>query len=148
MRCCPTTEELAAYQAGFVSAWVRAQLDTHVAACPPCQREMAALERTAHVLTQLSPPAMPQDLWPGVAQRLQARKRTQVWWRLAATAGMAASLLVGWLTWQGNQTAPLPAAPVASAQYIEDHQFLSAGDPLADRASLGMALASSRSEGE
>lgn len=148
MRRCPTTEELAAYQADNVTTRTRTQLAQHIAACTWCQQEMAALKQTCHTLARLPQPALPPDLWPGVAQRLQTRRNRLAWWRVLTSAGVAASLFVGWLTLRGYQGDAPPTAPTITSQYVRDHQLLSSSDPLTDRASLGLALASYRSEGE
>jgi hypothetical protein len=149
MQQCPTIEQLAAFDAGYVTAQERKRLDGHVATCAQCRHELAALNSTTHLLARLPAPTMPTDLWPGVAQRLQTRPRwSHLWWRVTASAGVAATLLVGFVAYRGNQTGPLPAAPAMTANYVRNHQLLSAQDPLADRASLGIALASYRSTGE
>ena len=144
MQHCPTTEILAAYQAGFVSIRTRAKLDQHLAACARCRQELTALQQTVHAISQLSPPAIPQDLWPGVAQRLVTRRRhstTRVW-GMATTAGVIASIFVGWLTLRSNHAELLPIAPPIATQHVRSHQLLSTHDALIDRASLGVALAS------
>ncbi|OPZ84293.1 MAG: hypothetical protein BWY76_01907 [bacterium ADurb.Bin429] len=149
MRRCPTIEQLAAFQAGLVTAQERKHLDGHLVTCAQCQHELAALISTTHLLARLPAPSMPADLWPGVAQRLQQRRQWRgLWWRVTASAGIAATLLVGVITYRGNQTGPLPTAPAMTASYVRNHQLLSAQDPLTDRASLGVALASYRSTGE
>lgn len=144
---CPTTQKLAAYHGGFVTDRERKTLAAHLAICEHCQHEMAMLAKVDRLLTAVPAPEMPADLWSGVAQRLHARRMSWRWKTLAAMS-VAASLLVGFFMYHAEQTTPLPTAPAMATAYVADHQFLSAQDPLTDRASLGVSLAAYRSDGE
>lgn len=139
---CPNNEQLAQYDAGHLPTERQAAITEHVAACAECRTVLAGLAGTDRLLAALPAPVMPADLWPGVAQRLHARRTWwQVWGKATTAAGLAASLLLGYLAYHGA-TATLPTASGMANGYVADHQLLSAQDPLADRASLGVALTS------
>ena len=138
---CPTLERLAEYQADLLGPRGRGQLRRHLARCPRCQRELAALSGAQRLLESLPAPPLRADLWPGVAARLQARPRRwrAGWWAAAMGVGVAASLFVGLLT---ARPTPLPTAPSSeAAPYMVQHELLGAQDPLADRAGIGVVLA-------
>jgi predicted anti-sigma-YlaC factor YlaD len=142
---CPSTERLAEYDLGLVPSREQARIREHLALCARCAREHAALARTAELLAAVPAPAMPDDLWSGIAPRLpaQPRRRWVLWgWKPLAGAGLTMSLLAGWLLTHSPQ--PLPSAAPDSATYTTTHRVLAAQDPLADRASLGVVLAASQ----
>ena len=138
---CPQTRELAEYEEGLGSDRRRHRLARHLTECPRCRQEMLALQRTAQVLRAVPAPAMPDDLWPGVAARIAAlpRRSALPWlWRTAAGVGLAASLLLGLLF--NRPSASLPSAPEVVTPYVAQHQLLSTRDALSDRASLASQL--------
>ncbi len=141
---CPSLEHLAQYLAQELPPDRQERVRQHSATCETCRRELAGLARTAQVLAAMPAPAMPDHLWPGVALRLQARR---AWWPVPAAAGLALSLLLGSLAVHRLQPERLPPASPMANSYMADHQFLAAQDPLADRASLGVALTSYTTEG-
>ena len=137
--CCPNLEELAAYQAGALGAGAWETLHAHIAQCDACRGELAALDRTMQAVEGLPAPLPSADLWPGIAARLPARRRVsaQGWWQTAISLGLVAGLAL-LLTQQ--RTPQLPTAPRDAASYVTRHDLLSAQDPLADRAGLGIQL--------
>lgn len=137
---CPTLEQLAEY----LTEPLPATLNQHVRQCTQCTRVIADLRRTVQAIETLPAPPLPDNLWGGVAARITARPvRAQFWWwRVAAGASVAASLALGLVLTHVSHAPALPVAPTASMAYSVDHQFLSAQDPLADRASLSVILAS------
>ncbi len=120
MRC----EEL---RSEWLSAWVdgdvdeaqRRRIEEHLAGCPGCCEEAAALEdlsRAARELPREIEPA--RDLWPGIAGRIAAagltpsRRRAVAWRGIAAAALVVAAVLVGVSV--GRRSLP-PAPPATSA---------------------------------
>lgn len=139
---CPDIEQLAAYQTDALAAAERRRIGEHVAACEACRKELAALEEAAVMVSALPPPAMPDNLWPGIAARLEPRRRPiAVWWRALVGAGMLAALLLGSAqAYRASQ--PLPVASAEASAFVTRHEFLATRDPLADRASVGVMLIS------
>ena len=139
---CPDIEQLAAYQTDALDAREHRRIGEHVAACEVCRQELAALEGVAEMVSALPQPAMPEDLWPGIAARLAPRRRPlTVWWRALAGAGVLAALLLGSAqAYRASQ--PLPVASAEVSAFVTRHEFLATRDPLADRASLGVMLIS------
>jgi hypothetical protein len=95
---------------------------------------------------------MPAHLWAGVACRLPAAPGRAVafgcgWWKPVIGAGVAAALLCGIAALRMTAAAPpIPVASAAAAPYVAEHALLSARDPFADRASLGVMFAASRGD--
>ena len=139
---CPDLEQLAAFQTDAVDAAQRRRIGEHVAACDACRRELAALESAASAVASLPAPAMPDDLWPGIAARLTPRPHpVMVWWRALAGAGVLTVLLLGSIqAYRASQ--PLPMASTTASSLVTRHEFLAAQDPLTDRASLGVMIIS------
>lgn len=142
---CPNQEQLAAYQTGLLGERTAQAVRTHVDACAACRRELAALATTMHLVEGLPTPALPDDLWPAVAARMQPRRVSRLWWKTAvAGVAVAASLYLGLV--MAREPEALPTTSVASASYVTTHELLAAQDPLADRASLGVLLLSQRGD--
>ncbi len=144
---CPKTEYLAEYELGALPAPRAQAVRRHVATCPHCRQELAALAQLATTLARLPDPPAPGDLWPGIAARLQPKRRPAFlsgWRRLTLAAALTAGLLAAAVTaergWQGPVASPAPAS------YLADNTFLTAQDPLTDRAGLALALAVDQSE--
>jgi len=137
---CPDLEQLAGFQTDAVDAAQRRRIGEHIAACDACRRELAALEGAVRSVSLLPEPAMPDDLWPGIAARIAPRPHpVAAWWRALAGAGVLATLLVGSLLAFRTEP-PLPAASAEASAYVTRHDLLSAQDPLADRAGLAVRL--------
>lgn len=147
---CPTVNELAEYLEGLCTLRQQQRLSKHLDGCAHCRQEIMALQLSTQMLQGLPTPCIPDNLWSGVAARIAAPPRRTVapWlWRTSAGIGLAASLLVGMLITNRPQP-PLPYATSATAPYVSQHQLLSARDPLADRASLGVRLAAEQGSPE
>lgn len=85
----------------------------HVAQCARCQSELDALRARRAALSEL-PALAPPDVWPAVAQRLQARRRR---WRAPLALTAAVALAAGGLAWLAvTRDGPAPPPPVASEQ--------------------------------
>jgi anti-sigma factor (TIGR02949 family) len=89
MKCYEVQEHLSAWLDGEVPEDLRPRLVEHLAACPACQAELAALERLDAALAELEAPA-PRDLAAGVLRRLS--RPTPSWVRSLA---LAACLVLG-----------------------------------------------------
>jgi anti-sigma factor RsiW len=138
MRCQQAKRLLDRYVTGELPAEARLRVETHVAGCETCRRELAGLRQMAEVFGH----AQVQPVPDGFAQRVQALARRRIarpapaasswslvaWWRtvsmpMRATAaavlviGLASGVLMGWNTWQA------PSAPA--------DQVTSQADPLA-----------------
>ncbi|MHB9026104.1 MAG: zf-HC2 domain-containing protein [Armatimonadota bacterium] len=140
---CPTLDELAEYQADVLPTAAAERVRQHVAGCEPCRRELAALAEAGQLVAALPTPVTPDNLWAGVAARLPVhphRSPLSWWWKTAAGFGLAAALFAG-LTFSRSHQGTLPMASSEAVTYVTDHQLLSARDPLADRAGLGVMLA-------
>ena len=140
---CPEIEQLAALQTGALDAAHAERINTHVSACEACRRELAALETVVRTVSSLPAPAMPPDLWQGVAARIAVQPRRQsAWWRALTGAGVVATLLVGSALSYRWVSPTLPTASGDASVFVTRHELLSAQDPLADRASFGVMLIS------
>lgn len=67
MRCTETRENLVAWLDGELSPEEADQVESHLASCPACMRERAALETSGDLLARLDPPEMPGN---GLAARV------------------------------------------------------------------------------
>jgi anti-sigma factor RsiW len=89
MKCTEVQEYLSAWLDGEVPEDLRPHLSDHLAACPICQAELAALERLDAALAELEVP-VPRDMAAGVLRRLP--RPTPSWVRSLA---LAACLVLG-----------------------------------------------------
>ena len=89
MKCTEVQEHLSAWLDGEVPEELRPQMSEHLAVCPVCQAELAALERLDAALAELEAP-VPRDLAAGVLRRLP--RPTPSWVRSLA---LAACLVLG-----------------------------------------------------
>lgn len=141
---CPTDHTMAKYIADRCSARQQRQISLHIDECARCQQEVAIFHRLTNILETLPPAQMPANLWSGVAERIATHPQHHIFrrfWPALAGVGVAASLLAGLLL-TNHQQPLLPSPSLGVAEYVSQHQLLSARDPFADRASLGVILAS------
>lgn len=139
---CKHTRQLASYDVGALPAAERAALARHLPGCAACQRELAALRRTAQLLAQ--PMALadaPAPTWAAVQARLGARRpassRLRQWSPVFAAAlilivvtGALLPLMQHGVTGFGGE-----------ADTYSQVQLAAAWDtPLADKAALGLAI--------
>lgn len=90
MKCNEVQEHLSAWLDGEIPEKLRPRLAEHLAACPDCQAELAALERLDAALADLKAPGPSRDLAAGVLRRLP--RPASPWLRSLA---LAACLLLG-----------------------------------------------------
>lgn len=140
---CRMCRKLADYQAGALNGPQRDDLARHLAACPTCQAELAALNRTAALLQPMPQADAPREVWARVACQLTPRRTAsgagtrRVW-----IPAMAAAMLIVIVAFafvmpmlHGHVGAP------ASGDGYGDLQVAAAWDnPLSDKAALGLAM--------
>lgn len=166
MLTCRRAEELlAAATVAPLPARQARQLAAHLAGCPACRAEQAALERTVGLLAEAPLPAGRPDLWAAVAARLDAerapaparRAPLRLSWALGgfgALAATAALLLV--VLWPGGPTvgptppeptmAALPADQALDSDFLVAHQWLASSGSLGNGALADLWAAPTRSE--
>lgn len=152
--CNSRQQQLADYAVGSLRGRARARLEAHLADCPACQAELAALQRTGQILDAVGLDQAPAATWEAVrrdvlaAPRLATRSAPRLVWRFAV--GALALIFIGLGVFFARPTVP-PAAPplVVTAEVDDDVQaameaHLSAvwASPLADEAAIGLRLAS------
>lgn len=129
MKCTEVQEYLSAWLDGEVPEELRPQLAEHLAACPTCRAELAALARLDAALAGLETPEPRRDLAAGV--RRQLPRPASSWVRSLA---LAACLLLG-IFLGGSLTGTLypglePAngnGGVASLEILQDYPEGSVG---------------------
>lgn len=152
MQCTEVKMRLADYSVGLLGERERNAVAEHLAQCASCTAELRALERVDRLLNAVEPEEPPAYLWQNIRTRIEAespRTRTSFWqgWltipRLALGGAAAAAVLVA-LVYFGVPRSPEEQAPLQenAEQLMHTHQIMSWGDPLNDKAALGIMLAS------
>lgn len=124
MTCKEVQEYLSAYVDGEAPEGLRQELADHLAACPVCGAELAALERLEAALVGLEAPPPPRDLAVKVRQRLHRPARP---WRqsLALAACLALGIFLGssltGAIYPGLTAANGISSEVASLEIFQDH---------------------------
>lgn len=98
----------------------------HLADCPACSAELAALERVPQLLQAAPAAPPPSDLWARVDAELDAPRRRRLPRLVWAGAGLAAALLVAVSLWprDGHEDTP----------YLRDHYRVAATAPFGNPA--------------
>ena len=152
MQCKQVKSKLADYVVGLLNERERRSVAQHLEQCTSCTTELRALERVDRLLHAVEPEEPPAYLWQSIRARIEAgpqRTRTtfwQGWWTMPrlALGGAAAAAVLAALVYFGvprpleEQTSPHESAE----QLMHTHQIMSWGDPLSDKAALGIVLAS------
>jgi anti-sigma factor RsiW len=152
MQCTDVKAKLADYSVGLLGEREREAVGAHLAQCASCAAELRALERLDRVLKAVEPEEPPAHLWHSIQARIEAepsRARVPFWrsWftvpRLALGGAVAAAVLVA-IAYLGAPRPPEGEAPSPenAEQWMHTHQMMSWGDPLSDKAALGVMLAS------
>jgi len=149
MRCADVQEHLSTYDYGGLSRWRRWQIGRHLARCAECAHELAALRRTAEVLSAVPDRPVPARLWERVwagvetenARRRQAAKAKQPrlagGWARAGAALAAAVLIAFGLVWSWGPAPPRgPDVFENPAPFVRYHHLLGQQVALADAAGL------------
>jgi len=153
-KCELIRSQLADYLLGGLPRRARSRVAAHLASCPGCRAELAALARTGDLLRQVAPAPAPPALWESINREILARPRHPVrpalrWaWGLAMAVILLVVIVAGSFSLRSPLT-PAPVSVVATAQADEEMQatieaHLSAvwDSPLADEAAVGLRLAS------
>lgn len=152
MQCTDIRTKLADYSVGLLDERERKAVAEHLAQCASCTAELRALERVDRLLNAVEPEEPPAYLWQSIRARIEAepqQTRTPFWhgWltipRLALGGAVATAVLVA-LAYFGVPRSPEEQTPLHenAEQLMHTHQMMSWGDPLSDKAALGIALAS------
>ncbi|GIV15523.1 MAG: hypothetical protein KatS3mg022_0958 [Armatimonadota bacterium] len=152
MQCTHIKQKLADYSVGLLDERERAAVEAHLAQCASCAADLRALERVDRVLKAVEPEEPPAYLWQSIRARIEAepqRTRIPFWqsWftvpRLALGGAVAAAVLVA-IAYLGMPRPPEGEASSheSAEQLMHAHQMMSWGDPLSDKAALGVVLAS------
>ncbi len=161
--CRPVRDLLAEYQAGLLTERQRAEVAAHLRECGPCARELAALERTAGLLSGVEPRRPARDLWPGIAGRLADRRVRHSWWAplvptrrawyvVGAALLVLAVVFVGVLARSPHSAVSGPATHLVAETdaeaptYAHWHAEASMTSALADRYALAVVLSSKTAE--
>ncbi len=143
------SQRLSAYLDGELTPVEHRSVDAHLRTCLACRAELARLERVKTLLGALPEVEPPAGLFADV---LRLKRREPVlgplveWMRsafrrpaVAVAAGVLAILLVA-LPMAKGRIDRLQAANVGVDVYVREHALLSAADPFADRAYLGLLV--------
>jgi anti-sigma factor RsiW len=123
MKCLEVQEHLSAWLDGEVPEKLKPRLADHLASCPACRAELAALERLEAALGELEVPA-PRGVAAGVRRRLP-RPRSSWHRSLALAACLVLGIFLGGsLTgtlYPGPTTADSNGNEVASLEIFHDY---------------------------
>jgi anti-sigma factor RsiW len=148
--CDRIRKQLAEYSVGGLGARAEARVERHLDLCSACRAEVAALNRTADLVSQVGLESAPERVWQGVRAQLTprpARRPRSAARRWVLVAAAAVFVLFGLLLLPGRR-APRPVVvPMAQAdeelqQTMHRHLTASESAPLADSAAIGLALGS------
>lgn len=140
---------LSAYLDGELPAPERRAVDAHLRGCATCRRDLAELTRVKSLLGALPEVDLPAEVLAGVRDRLAPVGPAGVlaaWLRgavrrpavVVAAAVVAVMLTV--LPMAKGRIDRLQAADIGVDVYVREHAVLSAADPFADPAYLGLLL--------
>ena len=110
MKCSEVQELLSAYHDGELVEETRGEVSDHIATCDVCARRVDEFKSYSDTFSQLPQPAVPPDLWAGIAaqvaepvQRPAERKRA---WLHPAVLALAASvaLILGAGLWMSRHS--------------------------------------------
>lgn len=152
MQCTDIKARLADYSVGLLNEREREAIAQHLTECASCAAELRALERVDRVLNAVESEEPPAHLWQTIRARIEAepqRARIPFWqnWftipRLALGGAAVAAVLVA-VAYFGTPHSPEGEPPLHenAEQFMHTHQMMSWGDPLSDKAALGVMLAS------
>lgn len=124
INCNTAPDRLGAYMDGELNARTRAAMKAHLAVCPDCRRELAALQAMTPVMKTLDPPLPP----PFLATRILARAREN------ARPARRIPGLQALLPWKSRWMAPAALAcglVVGTAMGLSSHSPLEGLPPMA-----------------
>lgn len=148
-RCAQIQAWLAADVEGALPRRRAARVAAHVAECPACAAEQAALLRVGTVLAALPLQPVPPNQWRGVDARLAAeppvvrRRRPALAWAGATVVLAAIVAAVAVPVWRNTQ--PRPAE--SNSRYVQEHHRAAvAAVPLANSAFGDVLVAVAKEE--
>ncbi len=110
MKCNDVQNLISDYLSGSLNEDTRAEIETHLAACPSCRAETAVAVDLAASLASLGGHKSPVDLWEGVYARIQTRQEARPAWSswilrpiVAAPTAVLAALLAVVLLWPSGR---------------------------------------------
>ncbi len=154
MSCNEIRGRLAEYAVDGLGRWRRARVHRHLHTCAACRAELAALERTGALLSQVGLESAPESVWQGIRYRLESPARPRL--RAARPVGRlveAAALVVvlffvglvtEWPAWR--EPTPIIQRVVTMDKETrsaeEGHLSAAWSAPLTDEAAMGLRLES------
>lgn len=144
------SQRLSAYLDGELGAAERRAVDSHLRTCPICRRDLAELERVKALLGALPEVEPPAGLLADIRREVQRPAPVLGPWgdwlraafrrpAVAAAVALLVVLLIA-LPMAKGRIDRLQAANVGVDVYVREHALLSATDPFADRAYLGLLI--------
>ncbi len=152
MECRQVQTQLTAYLDGLLEERQRQAVAEHLARCETCAAEAQALQRVDRLLRAVEWEEPPAYLWQSIRSRIEseAQRRVVPFWRqlftlprLALGGAIAAAVLAAVVFWRAPEPM-VEEAPVADSgeALLITHHTMRWGDPLSDKAALGVVLAS------
>lgn len=131
MECTEIKVYLSDYVEGVLASDLVREVEAHLQACPTCRREQFILERVPALVRQWSPPVPSEQIWAGVAARLQAGRSMRRWaprsWMAATLAAAAVVAVVAFLLWNRLETSYAPLPSTYTNYWQAHHQWARSG---------------------
>lgn len=155
MKCSEIVEILAEYSVGALDANAVEAVEAHIASCAACRAELEMLEATGALLQPVKMIDAPAELWASIKAELAPREQTrpamQWFWRPAIGLAAAAVLIIAVVFVEpalrgpadpGTTPPQISVVEAGEGTVFAETQLVAAWDqPLADEASLGLAMA-------
>lgn len=147
--------QLSAYLDGELRPEEMREVGAHLSGCAECQAELARLRALKHLLARVPEVEPPPELWVGLRARLAGAggpaivagmlEAVRAAFRRPAVAAAAVLLVVLLIALPlvKGRIDRLAAAGIGVDLYVREHALLSAADPFADRAYLGLLIGDS-----
>ncbi len=156
-RCDHIKRQLADYSVGRGSRWQRALIGRHLAACPVCRAEQAALDRTAALLARVPLESAPAGTWESIRASIATAPRpvhvrtARPKWRLVMVAAALLAFAAGLLSLSPIHRPQPVVVPITHADpemqaSLERHLSATHFAPLADEAAVGLDLESTEGD--
>ena len=119
MTCTEVDDRLDDYVDGSLSEGEFQEMELHIASCAACrdaERNLRLILAHAHALPREVAP--PRDLWAGIAERIEADRRTRPGWWAPVGLAVAATLVLGVATVLLQRSGPGPVAPEVTTTQV------------------------------
>jgi hypothetical protein len=146
IKCLPIRRRLSAFLDEEIPASWKEKVKIHLSSCPTCQQELRDLQKSVKIVTQISRPSPPSDLWLRIEKAIRnkelagergTRQEALHWLRKPVTLVVGSCLVllvVGFIL--GN----LWRRPTAGLEtYLEEHNFSSLS-PLSQERAINVFL--------